>query len=73
MNFGNTTSEDRFYQRISRFASRSTPVWMHHFWWMTHNCVAHPIIGVVPLVSERGGDLAFRFHDFTSRKINLEE
>lgn len=67
-----TTSEERFHQRISRFATPDLPLWMHHFWWVVHNCVAHPVIGVVPLVSERAKPAAFKFHDYTSRKINAE-
>lgn len=41
---------------------RSRP--RHTFWWIIHNCVAHPMIGVAPV------KVCFDFHDFTSRKIN---
>lgn len=33
-------------------------------WWLVHNCVAHPLIGILPF------SMFFRFHDWTSRKIN---
>lgn len=36
----------------------------HHFWWLLHNCVAHPAIGFVPVKA------TFDFHDWTSRKLN---
>lgn len=36
----------------------------HVFWWLVHNCVAHPMIGVAPVKA------CFDFHDWTSRKIN---
>ena len=36
----------------------------HAIWWLIHNCVAHPMIGVLPIKA------TFDFHDYTSRKIN---
>lgn len=36
----------------------------HYIWWLIHNCVAHPAIGLVPV------KVAFDFHDWTSRKLN---
>lgn len=44
------------------FVARAT----HHFWWLVHNCIAHPMIGFAPIKS------TFRFHDYTSDKINLK-
>lgn len=38
----------------------------HYFWWFVHNCIAHPMIGVIPIKT------TFRFHDYTSDKINLK-
>lgn len=38
----------------------------HYFWWFVHNCIAHPMIGVVPVKT------TFRFHDYTFDKINLK-
>lgn len=59
-----TTSEKRFHARIRRFSAMGRPVMEYHFWWFVHNCVAHPLIGVLPVKP------TFDFHDFTSRKIN---
>jgi len=36
----------------------------HYFWWLLHNLVAHPAIGIAPVRP------AFEFHDWTSRKLN---
>lgn len=36
------------------------------FWWMMHNCVAHPLIGVLPFKP------LFAFHDWTAKKIGSE-
>lgn len=43
---------------------RKFPKVQHHFWWLLHNLVAHPAIGLVPIKS------TFDFHDWTSRKLN---
>lgn len=43
---------------------RSLPRVKHFVWWLIHNCVAHPVIGVAPVKP------AFDFHDWTSRKLN---
>jgi hypothetical protein len=40
------------------------PAAKHHFWWLLHNLVAHPAIGLFPVKT------AFDFHDWTSRKLN---
>jgi len=39
------------------------PKLVHDFWWIVHNCVAHPLIGVLPIKP------TFDFHDWTSDKI----
>lgn len=57
-------SEERFEKRVETFKKESKPLIKHHFWWFVHNCVAHPLIGVLPVKS------AFDFHDWTSKKIN---
>lgn len=59
-----STSQTRFHKRISDFKKKKLPVLIHHAWWFTHNCIAHPLIGMLPIKS------TFDFHDFTSRKIN---
>ncbi len=69
---GPGTSYERFLERVENFKSRRKqigmrtilPIWTHHWWWMVHNGVAHPLIAVLPV------EPAFRFHDYTSDKIN---
>lgn len=39
---------------------------VHGFWWVTHNAVAHPLIAFFPFKP------MFKFHDYTSNKINLK-
>lgn len=57
-------SQIRFHKRIERFRQRGIPVVYHHFWWLTHNAVAHPLIAILPIKP------LFDFHDYTSGKIN---
>jgi hypothetical protein len=59
-----TGAEDRFVKRIAAFKEEEKPVYKHHVWWLIHNCVAHPLIGVLPCKK------TFDFHDWTSKKIN---
>lgn len=49
-----------------RYRKRKTVVpWSKHTaWWLVHNCLAHPLIGVLPV------RMAFQFHDWTSRKMH---
>lgn len=49
-----------------RYAKRKTKVpWVQHtMWWVIHNCVSHPLIGVLPFRP------FFRFHDWTSVKMH---
>ncbi len=35
----------------------------HYVWWLIHNLIAHPLIGVFPIKRW------FDFHDYTSRKM----
>lgn len=51
-------SEERYYK------DKKPNKIVHYFWWMVHNCVVHPLIGVAPIKS------LFNFHDWTSRKIH---
>lgn len=59
-----TGSGDRFPARVQNFRDSGRSVVTHHFWWLVHNCVTHPLIGVMPIKP------FFDFHDYTSRKIN---
>jgi hypothetical protein len=64
-----TGSGDRFPKRIEKFkkAEKRFPILQHYFWWFTHNCVTHPLIGLIPIKP------FFNFHDWTSVKLNAGE
>jgi hypothetical protein len=53
-------SQGRFQVRKSLFKNK----WVHYFWWIVHNCVAHMCLGICPM------KWSFDFHDWTSRKLN---
>lgn len=59
-------SEDRFHRRIEwwKESGKRFPRIRHHAWWIVHNCVSHPLLGVRP--SPR----AIQFHDWTSMHLN---
>lgn len=57
-------AEDRFHKRTDLFKQENKPLYKHHVWWLIHNCVAHPLIGIIP------NKWTFDFHDWTSTKIN---
>jgi len=57
-------AEDRFEKRKEVFKQKEEPLYKHYIWWLIHNCVAHPLIGIFPCKS------TFDFHDWTSIKIN---
>lgn len=59
-----TGAEQRFESRVAVFKKEDKPVYKHHFWWFVHNCIAHPLIGILP------NKATFDFHDWTSKKIN---
>lgn len=40
------------------------PKLRHYGWWFLHNCIAHPMLGVVPCTQ------TFQLHDWTSKKLN---
>ena len=42
------------------------PAIEHHFWWLTHNILAHTLIGLIPI------KWFFDFHDWTSKKLNAQ-
>lgn len=61
------TSGVRYGNRRHAFVRRFGVVWgnvLHHFWWLTHNCVVHPLIGLLPF------EACFRLHDYTSDRLN---
>jgi hypothetical protein len=63
------SSEDRFYhrQRIWVRKHKHLPRVRHHGWWLAHNLVSHPWLGVSP--SSR----AIWFHDWTSKHLNQRD
>ena len=62
-----TTAQQRFNTRIEKHKKGKVSVWRHHFWWFVHNCIAHVGIGLFPCKK------TFKFHDYTSDKINLND
>jgi hypothetical protein len=59
-------SRYRYGKRQRRWEEdvRVLPRLRHHGWWLLHNVVAHPVLGVLPVPA------AVRFHDWTSRHLN---
>ena len=57
-------AHDRYTDRVRGQRAADKPLWLYYAWWVVHNCVAHPLIGVAPVKA------FFDFHDFTSGKIN---
>jgi hypothetical protein len=57
-----TGSEDRFKAQTDAHAP--LPVIEHRAWWLVHNLIAHPLIGILPV------RFAFKFHDWTSRQMS---
>jgi hypothetical protein len=61
-----TGAEYRYGKRKRRWVAEVAvlPRLRHHGWWLLHNVVAHPALGVFP------AGAAIRFHDWTSRHLN---
>lgn len=58
-------SEERFATDIVAYDADQRPRAVLFAWWLLHNLVAHPLIGVLPLKP------FFSFHDWTSRRMHL--
>jgi len=60
------TSEERFTVRETKWKSSelSMPRSRHAFWWVIHNSVAHPLLGIFRC------KWTHTFHDWTSKKLN---
>jgi hypothetical protein len=43
---------------------KARPWTAHRFWWVVHNVLSHPLIGLIPV------KVAFKFHDWTSYKMH---
>lgn len=61
--FGFTEPEDGVEARYEKHKAK-VPWVRNKAWWILHNSVAHPLIGVLPV------RWAFRFHDWTSRRMH---
>jgi len=59
-------SEGRYAKRIEKFRARGVrfPRLQHYAWWVIHNIGAHGMLAVYPC------RWTFRFHDWTSVKLN---
>ena len=56
-------SQGRFDQDLAHNPAPADKI-KHRGWWLAHNCVAHPLIGLAPY------KWTFDFHDWTSRKLH---
>lgn len=63
MDFEFTTSSERFDERQDQYRSAGIPLIIHHGWWVVHNVIAHPLIGILP------SGATFKLHDYTSKKL----
>lgn len=43
------------------------PLFRHHLWWLLHNCISHPLLGVFPTKG------MVWFHDWTSQHLNCRD
>ena len=64
--FGDEGSQRRYEVRRARFEADDAPFGRarHFGWWIIHNAVAHPLLALFPFAP------AFRFHDWTSDRLN---
>ena len=62
------TSYGRYCSRIEKFKTdgKKYPRLRHRFWWLVHNIPAHLAIAFIPIQQ------SFKFHDWTSKKLNGE-
>lgn len=61
-------SRERYYYRQFKWTKKqvSLPLVRHHFWWLLHNCISHPLL-VIP------NDFTIWFHDWTSQYLNVRD
>lgn len=61
-------SAGRYEARIKKFEATGSryPRIVHYFWWVLHNVGAHGFLAVAPC------KYAFRFHDWSSKKLNAQ-
>ncbi len=62
-------SEVRYHYRRNKWKEKKKlfPLSRHNFWWVIHNCISHPLLGVNP------SDKTIWFHDWTSKKLNIKK
>jgi hypothetical protein len=60
------TSSQRYHYRISKFVASGAkyPKLAHHFFWLLHNCVSHPILAF--WLNQK----SIEFHQLTSNWLN---
>ena len=58
---------ERHQERKLNFkrAFNRLPLVRYYIWWLIHNCIAHPLIGLFPFTK-----LTFAFHDWTSQHMH---
>ncbi len=61
-----STSVARYDHRVERWRmeTRFLPGARHHAWWLLHNVVSHPLLGIST------GNFALWLHDWTSQHLN---
>lgn len=57
-------SADRFAEDQKVWEDHPAGKIKHLGWWLIHNVIAHPLIGVLPV------HFALQFHDYTSRQMH---
>lgn len=62
-------SEVRYERDVNKLPEKKSIPWVtHRWWWIVHNCVSHPLIGLFPFKP------FFDFHDYTSELMHdIEE
>lgn len=55
-----------YWQNLEEIEFTSVPVIKHRTWWLIHNCVSHPIIGLIPI------GIFFWLHDFSAKKMQVK-
>lgn len=60
-------AKERYYFRQAKWtqACKLFPKIRHHSWWLLHNCLSHPLLGIYP------AEETIWFHDWTSKHLNL--
>ena len=62
--YDRVTSLGRFRNRLENWLGKPSGFTEHARWWLLHNCVAHPLLGLFP------NQRAVSYHDWTSMKLN---